>query len=187
MKCGPFSAPLSSPPALLHILLPSADLACPTGGGGSSSTVIFSKGRIWAAARAAGQLFLIWSWPGDDPPVGAPLSGKTKKTPGPSKGASWQRRRARNRVAKRKQGNHNPALGNICTAFLCKRKKTKQNINTVCISPRDSTKTWEGWVSFFCFWNSVCMSFFLFSPFPFLAKNFPNPTTPPSSFPSNEP
>lgn len=110
------------PSALLHIPLPSADLACPTGGGGSSSTVIFSKGRIWAAARAAGQLFLIWSWPGDDPPVGAPLSGKTK-TPAPSKGAPWQRWRAGNRLAKGKQGNRRAALRNICTAFLCKKKK----------------------------------------------------------------
>lgn len=167
MKCGPPVPPFplcsSPPPALLHIPLPSADLACPTGGGGSSSTVIFSKGRIWAAARAVGQLFLIWSWPGDDPPVGASLSGKTK-TPAPSKGAPWQRWRARNRLAKGKQGNRKPALRNICTAFLCKREK---KMNTVCISPRDLAKTWEGWVSFFCFRNSVYMSFFSFVHFPF--------------------
>lgn len=40
------------------------------------------------------------------------------------------------------QENRESALRNICTAFLCKMKKTE--LNTVCVGPRDPAKTWEG-------------------------------------------
>ncbi|MEQ2167577.1 hypothetical protein GOODEAATRI_005469 [Goodea atripinnis] len=90
--------------------------------------------------------------------------GKTK-TPAPSKGAPWQRWRARNKREKGKQGNRRPALGNICTAFLHKKNKSciknkKIKPNTVCMSPRGSTKTWEGCVLFFFFIRTLSACLF---------------------------
>lgn len=38
------------------------------------------KGWIWAAASGTSQLFLIWTWPADDPPVGEMELWKNKST-----------------------------------------------------------------------------------------------------------
>ncbi len=38
------------------------------------------KGWIWAAASGTSQLFIIWTWPADDPPVGEMELWKNKST-----------------------------------------------------------------------------------------------------------
>lgn len=56
------------------------DLATLTGA--AAETV---KGWIWAAAKGTSQLFLIWIWPADDPPVGEMELWKNKSAgTGPS-------------------------------------------------------------------------------------------------------
>lgn len=91
-----------------------------------------------------------------------PRSQEKQKTPAPSKGASWQRRGAREQTRKRKTGKPQACSQEHLhhLPLYKKEKKKKIELNTVCMNPRDLTKTWEGCVSFsFLGTLSACLFF----------------------------